>query len=135
MYESKNETIGNLVLALSQHDEEWVELLKQIIRQAAIGPRETGDGGDSEINFPELRYFDIENSLLLRSILEVIPDHRTNFERMKMLYEKHGNWDIVSLKNIRKYENKSFLTFSQSLRANARNPNSFSQLLPLAARK
>ena len=124
LYESKNETIGNLVLALSQHDEEWVELLKQIIRQAAIGPRETGDGGDSEINFPELRYFDIENSLLLRSILEVIPDHRTNFERMKMLYEKHGNWDILSLKNIRKYENKSFLTFNQSLRANARNPNS-----------
>ena len=124
LYESKNETIGNLVLALSQHDEQWVELLKQIIRQAAIGPRQTGDGGDSEINFPELRYFDVENSLLLRSILEVIPDHRTNFERMKMLYEKHGNWDVVSLKNIRKYENKSFLTFIRCLRANARNPNS-----------
>ena len=122
LYESKYQHVGNVAVALAQHDEQWLDFLQQIIRQAGIGGRETLDGGDTEINFPELRYCDIENSLLLRSILDVIPDHRTHFERLKALYEEHKNWDIVKKGSLKKYESKSFIDFIHNLGQRAKKP-------------
>ncbi len=116
LHESKYQVIGDVAVALAQYDEQWRELLQQVIRESAIGPRETDDGGDTEINFPQLRYFDVKSSLLLRSILSVIPTHRVNFDRLQEIYEREGNWRSLTGTDWKKNHTKSLVTFIGNLR-------------------
>lgn len=125
LHESKYEVIGNVAMALAQYDEQWRELLERIIRRASLGGSDRGgDGADEEIEFPHLTYSSLTSSLFLRSILEVIPDHRTHFERLKILYGEHKNWDIIKKSNLKKYESKSFIDFLGNLGQRAKKPDS-----------
>lgn len=125
LYHTRNETIGNILVALAQHDEEWRELLrKEIIRLSQRGSSQSPFPDTPLGELSEISIGDLDNSITIASILAVLPNHQQNFEYLQSRYREEGNWNFIKTVNLKKNETRSFADFIGNLSQRAKKSTS-----------